>query len=58
MHTTEPVFEAETDLFPDLVFRCDEVGETLTDEGEAGKRGNIGNCSIFQNINENLRGDF
>lgn len=54
MHAFEAIFGAMANSLPDLILGRNEVGETFTNEGEAGEGGNVGNGSAFEDFNKEL----
>lgn len=51
VHCCKTIFVAKADAFPDSVFGRDKVGETFTDNGESGERGNIGDGGLEKDLN-------
>lgn len=54
VHAFEAIFGAMANSLPDLILGRNEVGETFTNEGEAGEGGNIGNGSAVEDFDKEL----
>lgn len=55
VHSSEPMLEAQADIFPDPIFGFNQVSKRLTDEGETRERSDVSNGNSFENLDEELR---